>query len=116
MEEKKIVMPPPPKELKNMPPPPPPPPAKNENNVAEKPVENANFETVEIPGKSVSDVQKVTENVEQEKVETKKKKEKPEKAEKVKHKASGGMKTFLYWLGFIVSLGTLGILIYLLVK
>lgn len=114
MEEKKIVMPPPPKELKNMPPPPPP--VKNENSVAEKSVENANFETIEMPGKSVSDVQSATETVEPEKVKTKKKKEKPEKVEKVKHKASGGMKTFLYWLGFIVSLGTLGILIYLLVK
>ena len=121
MEENRINMPPPPKELANMPPPPPKfgagngmpvppqqPPKRediNEENVAtttvvenvSKPVENT----------AVSQVGAKTEDV---------KPEEKKKTEKVKHKPVGGIRTFLYWLGFVLSLGAVGVLIYLLVK
>lgn len=121
MEENKINMPPPPKELRNMPPPPPkfgagngmpvPPPqppkqeASNEENVAAVPV--------------VENVSKTMENTAVSQVEVKTEYAKPEekkKTEKVKHKPVGGIRTFLYWLGFVLSLGAVGVLIYLLVK
>ncbi len=107
MEEKKVVMPPPPKELKNMPPPPPS--IKNGNNEKKEPVDSANSETTEKVGMSVSEMKNEDKSVETENIATK-------KEGKVKHRSSGGVKTFLYWLGFIVSLGALGVLIYLLVK
>lgn len=92
MEDNKIFMPPPPKELKNMPPLPP------KNEASTNSVENEK-KTEEV----VAEVQK--EEVVS-KVET----------EEKKVGTSGGLKTFLYWAGFVLSIGAMGVLIYLLVK
>lgn len=105
MEENKINMPPPPKELRNMPPPPP----KQKEVVEEKSATTPMVENVPKPvGETSVSQQEV-------KTEGSKPKEK-EKVEKVKHKPVGGIRTVLYWLGFVLSLGAVGVLIYLLVK
>ena len=113
-EEKKVVIPPPPKELRNMPPPPPPrqpqgqaqtSTSANEQNAPQtrqKDVTENNAEDAQNAQKSDVVEQKIEQNGEK-------------KAEKTKHKASGGIKTALYWTGFFVALGALAVVIYLLI-
>lgn len=106
MEENKINMPPPPKELRNMPPPPP----KQKEVVEEKSATTPMVENVPKPAGGETSVSQQEVKTEGSKPNEKK------KVEKVKHKPVGGIRTVLYWLGFVLSLGAVGVLIYLLVK
>ncbi|MGN1201204.1 MAG: hypothetical protein ACI4R8_02950 [Candidatus Caccovivens sp.] len=101
MEENKPFMPPPPKELKSMPPPPPP-------KTDFKPIEQADIQKEEQAKEvdSVRELQKTVADANQADVEKNNK----------KHQSSGGIKTALYWLGFILSLVAVGVLIFLLIK
>lgn len=124
MEENKINMPPPPKELRNMPPPPPKfgtgngtqvqpaPPQKTESVKEEKNVSATVAENTPNTQKQAENVVISQVDVKSEDVNVEEKK----KPEKVKHKPVGGIRTFLYWLGFAVSLVAVGVAIYLLVK
>lgn len=124
MEENKINMPQPPKELRKMPPPPPP--RQNVNDISnpneqngeslsvssnsqEKPVSNNNENRVESVVSNAQNVAVKDGTKTEEKNVTK-------EVKNVEKKQSGGIKTVLYWLGFVVALAGMAFLIYMLVK
>lgn len=114
MEENKIFMPPPPKELKQMPTPP------NElkkSQFNENQVESVEKQQVQVNendksqnSTSIKEDEILEEDLKQDIVFPKK------EVIVQKHSSSKNWKSLLYWGGFILSLGAISVLIYLLVK